>query len=222
MITNRSLISVACMLAYLILVSCAAPMSDSPGLSQFSDYTYVTTSPDKLRCEYLGQNTTKTSETNPHFIDLNRLSTPIKIVCSKLGYWDSSVVIEPILDTSLFDRLLVAKQNITLATVGYSKADIGPLHRLPRKVHIVLRRNFFQNIKERDSYYAEENAFTQKSWNHWWSTLDVLCKTNIPLEKNSRPYINNKSCNKAKKQIQQLLRNDLMSIELQRRRSSIK
>ena len=112
-------------------------------------------------------------------------------------------------------------QNVTLQNAVYTKASVGRVAGLPRKLHIVLRRNSFKNIEERDLYYAQEVAFVEQNWDKILSKLDENCQNTKSDTKKFSSSITSDACQKAKKQISKLRKNDLMAIEVQRRGSQM-
>ena len=138
----------------LLITGCAQPVSDSPGLTKFSEYTFITSNQTNLICEYNGTNTTIRRTEIPHFINLSILKLPIKVKCSKEDYWDKIIVLTPIRSFNLVERLTL-RQNVTAQNSNYNRSSVGPLSGLPRKLHIVLRKNLFKSADERDLYYAD-------------------------------------------------------------------
>ena len=204
----------------LLISGCAQPVSDNPGLTKFSEYTFTTSNQRNLVCEYNGMNTTVRRTDIPHFINLSILKPPIKVRCSKENYWDKVIVLTPIRTFSLLDRLALW-QNITIQNINHNKASVGPLSGLPRKLHVVLRKKSFKNADERDLYYAEEARFIAKNWNDMASEINKNCQ----IKKNNHAELSLNTdyaaCQKAHEQIQNLLRNDIMRLEIERRGSLV-
>ena len=120
----------------------------------------------------------------------------------------------------MLDRLAL-RQNVTAQNSNYNRASVGPLSGLPRKLHIVLRKNSFKSTEERDIYYAEEAKFTRENWD----AVALKINKNCQMKKSNyaeRPLnIDYAACQKAKEQIQKLLRDDLTRLEVERRGSLI-
>ena len=204
----------------LLIAGCAQPVSDNPGLTKFSEYTFITSNQTSLICEYSGTHTTIRRRGIPHFINLSILKLPIKVKCSKENYWDKVIVLTPIRTFNLLDRLAL-RQNVTAQNSNYNRASVGPLSGLPRKLHIVLRKNSFKSTEERDIYYAEEAKFTRENWDAVASKINKNCQ--MKESNNVEPSLNidYAACQKAKAQIQKLLRDDLTRLEVERRGSLI-
>ena len=204
----------------LLITGCAQPVSDNPGLTKFSEYTFITSNQTSLICEYSGTHTTIRRRGIPHFINLSILKLPIKVKCSKENYWDKVIVLTPIRTFNLLDRLTL-RQNVTAQNSNYNRASVGPLSGLPRKLHIVLRKNSFKSTEERDIYYAEEAKFTRENWDAVASKINKNCQ--MKESNNVEPSLNidYAACQKAKEQIQKLLRDDLTRLEVERRGSLI-
>ena len=204
----------------LLIAGCAQPVSDNPGLTKFSEYTFITSNQTSLICEYSGTHTTIRRRGIPHFINLSILKMPIKVKCSKENYWDKVIVLTPIRTFNLLDRLTL-RQNVTAQNSNYNRASVGPLSGLPRKLHIVLRKNSFKSTEERDIYYAEEAKFTRENWDAVASKINKNCQ--MKESNNVEPSLNidYAACQKAKAQIQKLLRDDLTRLEVERRGSLI-
>ena len=204
----------------LLITGCAQPVSDSPGLTKFSEYTFITSNQTNLLCEYDGANTTVRRTEVPHFINLSILKLPIKIKCSKKNYWDKVIVLTPLRTFNLLERLTLG-QNVTAQNSNYNRASVGPLSGLPRKLHIVLRKNSFKSSDERDIYYAEEAKFTRENWDAVVSKINKNCQIKKSNHVELSLNINYAACQKAKEQIQKLLRDDLIRLEVERRGSYI-
>ena len=204
----------------LLIAGCAQPVSDNPGLTKFSEYTFITSNQTSLICEYSGTHTTIRRRGIPHFINLSILKMPIKVKCSKENYWDKVIVLTPIRTFDLLDRLAL-RQNVTAQNSNYNRASVGPLSGLPRKLHIVLRKNSFKSTEERDIYYAEEAKFTRENWDAVASKINKNCQ--MKESNNVEPSLNidYAACQKAREQIQKLLRDDLTRLEVERRGSLI-
>ena len=205
----------------LLISGCAQPVSDSPGLTKFSEHTFITSNHTNLVCEYHGTNTTVRRTQTPHFINLSILKPPIKVKCSKESYWDKFIVLTPLRTFNLVERLTLG-QNVTAQNSNYNRASVGPLSGLPRKVHVVLRKNSFKSVDERDTYYAEEAKFTRENWDAIASKINKNCQ----MEKSNHAKLSRNNdyttCQKAKGKIQKLLKDDLMKLEVERRGSLIK
>lgn len=205
---------------YLSVSGCAQPVSDNPGLAKFSEYTFTTSNHSDLICEYYGTENFLRHTKMPHFTNLSLMSTPIKITCSKDYHWDKIIILTPLRTFNLLDRLVLG-QNVTLQNAVYTKASVGRVAGLPRKLHIVLRRNSFKNIEERDLYYAQEVAFVEQNWDKILSKLEENCQNTKSDTKKFSSSITSDACQKAKKQISKLRKNDLMILEVQRRGSQM-
>ena len=204
----------------LLITGCAQPVSDNPGLTKFSEYTFITSNQTSLICEYSGTHTTIRRTRIPHFINLSILKPPIKVKCSKENYWDKVIVLTPIRTFNLLDRLTL-RQNVTAQNSNYNRASVGPLSGLPRKLHIVLRKNSFKSADERDLYYAEEAKFTRENWDAVASKIKKNCQMTKGNYVEPSLNIDYATCQKAKEQIQKLLRDDLTRLEVERRGSLI-
>ena len=204
----------------LLITGCAQPVSDNPGLTKFSEYTFITSNQTSLICEYSGTHTTIRRTEIPHFINLSILKPPIKVKCSKENYWDKVIVLTPIRTFNLLDRLAL-RQNVTAQNSNYNRASVGPLSGLPRKLHIVLRKNSFKSTEERDIYYAEEAKFTRENWDAVASKINKNCQMKKSNYLETALNIEYAACQKAKEQIQKLLRDDLTRLEVERRGSLI-
>jgi len=204
----------------LLITGCAQPVSDNPGLTKFSEYTFITSNQTSLICEYSGTHTTIRRRGIPHFINLSILKLPIKVKCSKENYWDKVIVLTPIRTFNLLDRLAL-RHNVTAQNSNYNRASVGPLSGLPRKLHIVLRKNSFKSTEERDIYYAEEAKFTRENWDAVASKVKKNCQMKKGNHVEPSLNIDYAACQKAKGQIQKLLRDDLTRLEVERRGSLI-
>lgn len=204
----------------LLITGCAQPVSDNPGLTKFSEYTFITSNQTSLICEYSGTHTTIRRRGIPYFINLSILKMPIKVKCSKENYWDKVIVLTPIRTFNLLDRLAL-RQNVTAQNSNYNRASVGPLSGLPRKLHIVLRKNSFKSTEERDIYYAEEAKFTRENWDAVASKINKNCQMKKSNYAERPLNIDYAACQKAKEQIQKLLRDDLTRLEVERRGSLI-
>ncbi len=204
----------------LLITGCAQPVSDNPGLTKFSEYTFITSNQTSLICEYSGTHTAVRRTKIPHFINLSILKPPIKVKCSKEDYWDKVIVLTPIRTFNLLDRLTL-RQNVTSQNSNYNRASVGPLSGLPRKLHIVLRKNSFKSVDERDLYYAEEAKFTRENWDAVASKINKNCQIKKSNHAELSLNIDYAACQKAKGQSQKLLRDDLMKLEVERRGSLI-
>ena len=204
----------------LLITGCTQPISDNPGLTKFSEYTFITSYQTSLICEYSGKHTTIRRTEIPHFINLSILKPPIKVKCSKEKYWDKVIVLTPIRTFNLLDRLAL-RHNVTAQNSNYNRASVGPLSGLPRKLHIVLRKNSFISSDERDIYYAEEAKFTGENWGAVASKLNKNCQMKNSNHVKLSLNIDYAACQKATEQIQKLLRDDLIRLEVERRGSYI-
>ena len=204
----------------LLITGCTQPISDNPGLTKFSEYTFITSYQTSLICEYSGKHTTIRRTEIPHFINLSILKPPIKVKCSKENYWDKVIVLTPIRTFNLVNRLAL-RHNVTAQNSNYNRASVGPLSGLPRKLHIVLRKNSFISSDERDIYYAEEAKFTGENWGAVASKLNKNCQMKNSNHVKLSLNIDYAACQKATEQIQKLLRDDLIRLEVERRGSYI-
>lgn len=204
----------------LLITGCAQPVSDNPGLTKFSEYTFITSNQTSLICEYSGTHTTIRRRGIPHFINLSILKLPIKVKCSKENYWDKVIVLTSIRTFNLLERLAL-RQNVTTQNSNYNRESVGPLSGLPRKLHIVLRKNSFKSTEERDIYYAEEAKFTRENWDAVASKINKNCQMEKSNHVELSLNIDYATCQKAKEQIQKLLRDDLTRLEVERRGSII-
>ena len=105
---NSNLVIAFC----LLITGCAQPVSDNPGLTKFSEYTFITSNQTSLICEYSGTHTTIRRRGIPDFINLSILKLPIKVKCSKENYWDKVIVLTSIRTFNLLERLAL-RQNVT-------------------------------------------------------------------------------------------------------------
>ena len=204
----------------LLITGCAQPVSDNPGLTKFSEYTFITSNQTSLICEYSGTHTTIRRTEIPHFINLSILKPPVKVKCSKENYWDKVIVLTPMRTFNLLDRLAL-RHKVTAQNSNYNRASVGPLSGLPRKLHIVLRKNSFKSTEERDIYYAEEAKFTRENWDAVASKINKNCQMKKSNYVDASVNIDYAACQKAKEQVQKLLRDDLTRLEVERRGSLI-
>ena len=217
---NINFISNLVIVFCLLITGCAQPVSENPGLTKFSEYTFITSNQTSLICEYSGTHTTIRRRGIPHFINLSILKPPIKVKCSKENYWDKVIVLTPIRTFNLLDRLAL-RHNVTAQNSNYNRASVGPLSGLPRKLHIVLRKNSFKSSDGRDIYYAEEAKFTRENWGAVASKINKNCQMKKSNHEELSLNIDYAACQKAKGQIQKLLRDDLTRLEVERRGSLI-
>ena len=204
----------------LLITGCAQPVSDNLGLTKFSEYTFITSNQTSLICEYSGTHTTIRRRGIPDFINLSILKLPIKVKCSKENYWDKVIVLTSIRTFNLLERLAL-RQNVTTQNSNYNRESVGPLSGLPRKLHIVLRKNSFKSTEERDIYYAEEAKFTRENWDAVASKINKNCQMEKSNQAELSLNIDYATCQKAKERIQKLLRDDLTRLEVERRGSII-
>jgi len=177
-----------------------------------SNHTYVTSFPRLLSCKVKGYSGKVLDVTTPALVNLRNFGKPITIKCSHVGYWSSNIILEPIQKIRLLDRV-TSGEKISLLTSRYTANDLGPQSKLPRKIHVALRRNNFRNSDTKNSYYAEELLFAKKNWESLITDLFLSC------EQQSNQI--STSCRTSMKRIKRFMRKDLMQIEQQRRRSTI-
>ena len=120
----------------------------------------------------------------------------------------------------MLDRLAL-RHKVTAQNSNYNRASVGPLSGLPRKLHIVLRKNLFKSTEERDIYYAEEAKFTKENWDAVASKINKNCQMKKSNYVEPSLNIDYAACQKAKGKIQKLLKDDLMKLEVERRGSLI-
>ena len=177
-----------------------------------SSYTYLTSFPRLLSCKVKGYSGKVLDVTTPALVNLRNFGKPITIKCSHAGYWTSNIILEPIHRRSLLDRV-ISGEKISLLTSRYTAHDLGPQSKLPRALHVALRRKNFRNSDTKNSYYAEELLYATENWESVIADLFLSC------EQQSNQI--SASCRTSMKRIKRFMRKDLMQIEQQRRRSTI-
>lgn len=185
-----------------------------------SKQTYLTSFPEKTKCTITGNSEETMSATTPVLLNFSNLSEPIKIACTHNGYWTSNILLEPTYEKTLANRL-IGRENITILNGSYNEADLGPQYRLPRKLHIVLRRNTFDTSEAKNSYYADEMLYAKKAWGLLFNDLLLVCKKQNEMQPPSTGNLSNSHCRFATKRLKMFMRNDLIKIEQERRRSSV-
>jgi hypothetical protein len=185
-----------------------------------SDQTYLTSFPEKAQCTIAGESEETVSARTPVLLNFSNLSGPMKIACTHEGYWTSNILLEPSDGKTLASRL-IGRENITILNGGYNEADLGPQTRLPRKLHIVLRRNAFDTSEAKNSYYADEILYAKKAWGLLISNLLSSCKQQNDMQPLVTSKLSSSHCRFATKRLQMFVRNDLIKIEQERRRSSV-
>ncbi len=177
-----------------------------------SNHTYVTSFPRLLSCKVKGYYGKVLDLTTPALVNLKNFEKPIAVKCNHAGYWTSNIILEPIHKSRLLDRV-TSGEKISLLTSRYAADDLGPQSKLPRALHVALRRKNFRNSDIKNSYYAEELLYAKKNWESIIEDLLLSC------EQQSDQI--SASCRTSMKRIKRFMRQDLMQIEQQRRRSAI-
>ena len=177
-----------------------------------SSHTYVTSFPRLLSCKVKGYSGKILDVTTPALVNLRNFGKPITIKCSHVGYWSSNIILEPIQKIRLLDRV-TSGEKISLLTSRYTAHDLGPQSKLPRALHVALRRKNFRNSNIKNSYYAEELLYAKKNWESVIADLFSSCE-----QQNNQISA---SCRTSMKKIKRFMSKDLMQIEQQRRRSTI-
>ena len=177
-----------------------------------SNHTYVTSFPRLLSCKVKGYSGKVLVITTPALVNLRTFRKPITIKCSHAGYWTSNINLEPIHKRRLLDRI-TSGEKISLLSSRYTTHDLGPQSKLPRALHVALRRKNFRNSDTKNSYYAEELLYAKKNWELVIADLFLSC------EQQSNQL--SASCRSSMERIKRFMRKDLMQIEQQRRRSTI-
>ena len=177
-----------------------------------SNHTYVTSFPRLLSCKVKGYSGKVLDVNTPALVNLRIFGKPITIKCSHAGYWTSNIILEPIHKRRLLNRV-ISGEKISLLTSRYTSHDLGPQSKLPRALHVALRRKNFRNSDIKNSYYAEELLYAKKNWEFIIEDLLLSCKQQSDQI--------SASCRTSMERIKRFMRQDLMQIEQQRRRSAI-
>jgi protoporphyrinogen oxidase len=120
--------------------------------------------------------------------------------------------LEPTYKKLLLNRLTNGEK-ISLLNSRYTADDLGARSKFPRALHVALRKKAFKNSKTKNAYYAEELLYAQKGWKSLIKELISSCAQQSDQISTS--------CRTSIQRIERFMRNDLMTIEQQRRRSSI-
>ena len=200
------------MILCIFCTGCQNTMQITATSSLASNHTYVTSFPRLLSCNVKGYSGKVLDATTPTLVNLRNFGKPITIKCSHPDYWTSNIILESIHKKRLLDRL-TSGEKISLLTSRYTADDLGPQSKLPRALHVALRRKSFRNSGTKNSYYAEELLYAKKNWESIITDLFLSCKQ-------QRKQIS-ASCRTSIKRIKRFMRKDLMQIEQQRRRSTI-
>jgi hypothetical protein len=205
---------------FFSLSGCGTYFSPLSPLTQFSNYSYITSYPNNAQCFFEASSGERISSDTPAFLDLTELPRPIKISCNYKGYWTSVLQLESSSTKTLSSRITNGEK-ITLVNSRYDKTDLGPHSKLPRHLHITLRRNSFKTTDSKNTYYAEELLYADTNWLTLIKEAEALCL----MTKNTKPTTKisffETSCNASNKKLGEFMRNDLMNIDQQRRRSKV-
>ena len=109
-----------------------------------SNHTYVTSFPRLLSCKVKGYSGKVLDVTTPALVNLRNFGKPITIKCNHPYYWTSKIILESIHKKRLLDRL-TSGEKISLLTSRYTADDLGPQSKLPRALHVALRRKSLRN-----------------------------------------------------------------------------
>ena len=208
------------MLCCVCFYGCGILTSGSIETYYSSNKTYLTSFPEEAKCTITGHSEETASARTPILLNSSNLSGPMKIACTHEGYWTSNILLEPIDGKTLASRL-IGRENITILNGGYNEADLWPHSRLPRKLHIVLRRSAFGTSEAKNLYYADEILYAKKAWGLLISNLLSSCKHQNDMQPPVTSILSRSHCRFATKRLQILGRNDLIKIEQERRRSSV-
>ena len=200
------------MALYIFCAGCQTTNQPTEISSLSSNHTYVTSFPRLLSCKVEGYSGKVLDMTTPALVNLKTLGKPIRIKCNHVGYWTSNIILEPTHKQRLLDRVS-SGEKISLLSSRYTAHDLGPQSKLPRALHIALRRKNFRNSDTKNSYYAEELLYAKKNWESVIADLFLSCE-----QQSNRMSA---SCRTSIKRIRRFMRKDLMQIEQQRRRSTI-
>ena len=205
---------------FFFISGCGTYFSPFSPLTQFSNHSYITSYPDKARCVFEASSGERIGSGTPALLDLTELPRPINISCNHKGYWTSTLQLESSSARTLSSRI-ISGEKITLVNSRYDKSDLGPQSNLPRHLHITLRRNRFKTTDSKNTYYAEELLYAETNWRSLIEETKALCL----MKKNTKPTIkisfSETSCNNSIKKLGGFMRNDLMNIDQQRRRSEV-
>ena len=186
------------------------PATERSSLS--SNHTLITTFPRLLPCKIEGYSGNVLKITSPTLVDLRNFEKPVIIVCTHASYWASNLILEPTYKKLLLNRLANGEK-LSLLNSRYTADDLGAQSKLPRALHVALRKKAFKNSKTKNAYYAEELLYAQKGWKSLIKELISSCAQQSDQISTS--------CRTSIQRIERFMRNDLMTIEQQRRRSSI-
>ena len=199
----------------ILCIFCAGCQITTPATersSLTSNHTLITTFPRLLPCKIKGYSGNTLKITTPALLDLTNFVKPVIIVCAHDSYWASKLILQPTYKKLLLNRL-TSGEEISLLNSRYTADDLGAQSRLPRTLHIALRKKAFSNFETKNAYYAEELLYAQKGWKLLIEELLSSC-----AQQNDQIGT---SCGTSIQRIERFMRNDLMTIEQQRRRSSI-
>jgi len=200
------------MILCIFCTACQTTTQITETSSLSSNHTYVTSFPRLLSCKIKGYSGKVLDVSTPALVNLRNFGKPITIKCNQVGYWTSNIILEPINKKRLLDRV-TSGEKISLLTSRYTAHDLGPQSKLPRALHVVLRRKHFRNSDIKDSYYAEELLYAKKNWKSVVADLFSSCE--------QRSNQISASCRASMKRIERFMSKDLMRIEQQRRRSTV-
>ena len=205
---------------FFFISGCGTYFSPFSPLTQFSNHSYITSHPNNVRCVFEASSGERLSSGTPAFLDLTELPRPIKISCDHKDYWTSALQLESSSSKTL-SRRIVNGEKITLENSRYDKPDLGPQSNLPRHLHITLRRNSFKTTDNKNSYYAEELLYAETSWRNLIEETKALCIMTDNTKPTTKMTFFKTACHTPNKKLGEFMRNDLMNIDQQRRRSKV-
>jgi hypothetical protein len=205
---------------FFFIAGCGTYFSPFSPLTQFSNHSYITSYPDNVRCVFVASSGEHISSDTPAFLDLTELPRPIKISCDYIGYWTSTLQLESSSAKTLSSRI-ISGEKITLVNSRYDKPDLGPHSNLPRHLHITLRRNSFKTTNTKNTYYAEELLYAETNWRSLIEETKALCVMANDTKPTIKMAFFKTSCHVSNKKLGEFMRNDLMNINHQRRRSKV-
>jgi hypothetical protein len=205
---------------FFFISGCGTYFSPFSSLTQFSNYSYITSYPNNVRCVFEASSGESLSSDTPAFLDLTELPRPIKISCDYKGYWKSTLQLKSSSPKTL-SRRIANGEKITLVNSRYDKPDLGPQSNLPRHLHITLRRNSFKTIDNKNTYYAEELLFAETNWRSLIEEIKALCVMKDDTKPMTKMTFFKTACHTPNKKLGEFMRNDLMNIDQQRRRSKV-
>ena len=212
--------SIILLTSFFFISSCGTYFSPFSPLTQFSNHSYITSYPNKARCVFEASSGERIHSGTPAFLDLTELPRPINISCDHKGYWTSTLQLESSSARTLSSRI-ISGEKITLVNSRYDKSDLGPHSNLPRHLHITLRRNRFKTTDSKNTYYAEELLYAETNWHSLIEETKTLCLMTNDTRPTTKMTFFKTSCHASSKKLGEFMRNNLMIIDHQRRRSKV-